>query len=1046
MSEKPCQTALCRKIMSGAMAVIFFAGSLMPVSAQSQAGLSPVFAPPLVRGMTIDPKDPFAFKFLMDRGDGALPLPQRTAVYEKLIKYFLASLAVPEDDVWVNLSPYESNRIVADNLGMTVMGRDLLEADYTLKQVTASLFNPDQEPGKSFWKKVRQAAYERYGTTDVPLDTFNKVWIVPGEAKVYEEGNSVILVKSRLKVMLEQDYLAQKKNASARAEGPRDEATALSRAIVREVMLPVLEKEVNEGAGFAVLRQITASLILATWYKKAWRDRLLNQVYTDRSKVKGVDQDPVHNQEVFNRYVEAFKAGAVNMIREEYDALSQETIPRKYFSGGYSTKLAGDDAQATTLADRLKRVLRLPAGILDPDRQDVVTAAFARAGAQRHGVGLLSSGVIMSMLFLGSFIMPVSSAQALTPVNAQFLAADAGSAGRPAVNWTAEGDQRLNRIVAAYVKQQGGAVRLNPMEFPRLEPVLRGVNFKGAAPFQALSAALKAEFKRAAASGQSTFELSQEAVLFFQRVVRAQGYNRYAKSMSDVLNGQGYNCVAISELSVLAYQEWGGSDSLGLVRVIKGDDGKSYPDKNGIGHECNVLRQGARMVILDQGGVAKHPVLEVVIDGKEVAVPTAQLSGRPWKAKGTADLVEDFKYKISLSDLFRRNNTMQGASPEKYKAILVATQELARSPVARWQENEVNRVNLLNILQKNLNSTVTVQTANQLVAEYNKKLDDFDRRLVLAGQTFNSQNWKQASQEYTLIAEDVVKAKAVWKKTFESSPLAGKAGETLALLDQRMSSAQKNAAASQYNASITTARPSGGPVSAQTSGTRADEVFNAQKRIMDDYNTNITEISRMMQQDPQGGLKALDALERRILSGKAAQMPEYEKLLANKSLILTLNGKPATLAGYRSIFDRSLAEIARFRGVLKYNLYGQQINGFARRFNVEQRDGRAMRALVQDIQVFLEAPGPSKEQKTKAREIQGLAASRADHAENMAPTKDLGGIDLSANAFDLDITGHKGSDEAVPASLVDIAGLEGLAPRILAVTSAAEYLKLFTSR
>lgn len=175
-------------------------------------------------------------------------------------------------------------------------------------------------------------------------------------------------------------------------------------------------------------------------------------------------------------------------------------------------------------------------------------------------------------------------------------------------------------------------------------------------------------------------------------------------------------------------------------------------------------------------------------------------------------------------------------------------------------------------------------------------------------------------------------------------------------------------------------------------------------------------------------------------------MPEYEKLLANKSLILTLNGKPATLAGYRSIFDRSLAEIARFRGVLKYNLYGQQINGFARRFNVEQRDGRAMRALVQDIQVFLEAPGPSKEQKTKAREIQGLAASRADHAENMAPTKDLGGIDLSANAFDLDITGHKGSDEAVPASLVDIAGLEGLAPRILAVTSAAEYLKLFTSR
>ena len=139
MLEKLYSFAGFRKLICWLMAVVFLTGSVMPLYAQGVAGLSSsgmmnvsrTFTPPIVRGMTIDPKDPFAFKFLMDRGDDkGLSLEARTAVYEKLIKYFMASLAVPEEDVWVNLSPYEGDRLIADNFGMTVMGRDLLEMDY----------------------------------------------------------------------------------------------------------------------------------------------------------------------------------------------------------------------------------------------------------------------------------------------------------------------------------------------------------------------------------------------------------------------------------------------------------------------------------------------------------------------------------------------------------------------------------------------------------------------------------------------------------------------------------------------------------------------------------------------------------------------------------------------------------------------------------------------------------------------------------------------------------------------------------------------------
>ena len=69
------------------------------------------------------------------------------------------------------------------------MGRDLLGQDYILKQITASLIYPEKRLGQKFWDKIYQRAYKEYGTTNVPVDTFNKVWIIPDQAIVYESGN-----------------------------------------------------------------------------------------------------------------------------------------------------------------------------------------------------------------------------------------------------------------------------------------------------------------------------------------------------------------------------------------------------------------------------------------------------------------------------------------------------------------------------------------------------------------------------------------------------------------------------------------------------------------------------------------------------------------------------------------------------------------------------------------------------------------------------------------------------------------------------------------
>jgi len=112
---------------------------------------SPAFIPPVLKGLIINQDNPFQFDFVFDSGDSLLTEEEVKEESTKLIKYFLASLTMPEDELWVNLSPYDSDRIIPDEFGKTEMGRDLLAQDYLLKQLTASLIYPEDELGKKFW-------------------------------------------------------------------------------------------------------------------------------------------------------------------------------------------------------------------------------------------------------------------------------------------------------------------------------------------------------------------------------------------------------------------------------------------------------------------------------------------------------------------------------------------------------------------------------------------------------------------------------------------------------------------------------------------------------------------------------------------------------------------------------------------------------------------------------------------------------------------------------------------------------------------------------
>jgi len=366
---------------------------------------SPSFEPPILKGIKIHPQNPFRFDFILDFGDkslspggGNVETPLMASLQNesiKLIKYFLASLTIPENDLWVNLSPYEKNRIIPRSFGLTEMGRDLLAEDYMLKQITASLIYPEDGIGKKFWKRVYAEAERKFGTTNIPVNTFNKVWIIPEKAVVYEnsKADTVYVVESKLKVMLEQDYLSLEKHKDIQSKQIRRDAIngVSTSQIVREIVVPELTREVNEDKNFARLRQIYNSLILATWYKKKIKDSILVQVYADKNKVAGVQYDksvilpaPLFRglrrgpgsatkdlnrinslrdsspsaqndtEQIYQRYLRAFKKGVFNYIKEDAslmpDAAGKEerTLPKKYFSGGVKLGLALENSAMRT--------------------------------------------------------------------------------------------------------------------------------------------------------------------------------------------------------------------------------------------------------------------------------------------------------------------------------------------------------------------------------------------------------------------------------------------------------------------------------------------------------------------------------------------------------------------------------------------------------------------------------------------------------------------------------------------------------------------------
>ncbi|MCR4336742.1 MAG: hypothetical protein NUV91_02910, partial [Candidatus Omnitrophica bacterium] len=408
-----------QRILALFVMICWGTNSLVPLSvaeAQSILGLhtsgviplsTTQFSPVVLKGVKLSPTDPLRLDFIVDTGNTDLQGEKLRWEITKLIKYFLATITVPSQDLWVNLSPQEPDRIAPQALGMTQLGRDLLAQDYILKQITASMIYPDGEQGKEFWGRIYQKAQKMYGTTKVPINTFHKVWVVPQKAVVYEHEDSGFVAESQLDVLLEEDYLSRKASKNLSKIPATDD---ISSAIMRDIILPELKKEVNEGQHFAPLRQIYNSMILAAWFKKTLQKNILSKIYVGKNKVLGVDvKDKAAKEKIYDAYLKAFKKGAYNFIKEEVDPATQQVIPRKYFAGGmeFRDKDGGDlgglvqvtrsVAAGRAAGEAVGTILRAPTRIEPKERLSEILRRVARS-PKNDLVENASEGEVMELL------------------------------------------------------------------------------------------------------------------------------------------------------------------------------------------------------------------------------------------------------------------------------------------------------------------------------------------------------------------------------------------------------------------------------------------------------------------------------------------------------------------------------------------------------------------------------------------------------------------------------------------------------------------------
>jgi hypothetical protein len=276
----------------------------------------------------------FVFSVLGKKAANFEPVIEVEKAAKKSLEYFFLGLVFPEEKFWVNLNPERSDNITDPELAATDLGKIMLAADLRLKKDVSELTNPrTSAAGRQYWGRLYDKA-EELGIPD-RIPVFNRLWIVPEKAVVEEGKNQITIVENRLMVSLESEYFTPGKEIKNKKQ---EELQNYGRQLMRELILPELNKKVNESYLYADLREVYNALILARWYKRNFgsgRNYLLQSAAI--SVLGDLDTDLFYGREqIYSDYIDSLQKGEYDFVENKRTKLQLylQLISRRYLSGG----------------------------------------------------------------------------------------------------------------------------------------------------------------------------------------------------------------------------------------------------------------------------------------------------------------------------------------------------------------------------------------------------------------------------------------------------------------------------------------------------------------------------------------------------------------------------------------------------------------------------------------------------------------------------------------------------------------------------------------
>ena len=320
--------------------------------------------PDVPQMLIVRDEEPGWMQVMPSRIESATPRDRFPETQKLFTNYLGTMLAVPDGRLTVNLSTYEPENTLPDSLKRTQLGHDLIEMDCLLKQYAASLLHPDTTTGRAYWSGLKAESRGIFGSHRVPLRVFQKVWVVAGESSsvhektpagpwgfvfperfgVRDTDRACSVTACNLGVLCEADYLAMEHHRASESVLPDDplvrRMNEASVALFRELVLPAIVTEVNEGTHFTKLRQIYYAFVLATWFRRSLKDNpayapvfeVVDHGMPEAFGVQRSDEWDLANRAVYDRYLSLFEQGVFRCARPVGEGSDHSA--RIFFSGG----------------------------------------------------------------------------------------------------------------------------------------------------------------------------------------------------------------------------------------------------------------------------------------------------------------------------------------------------------------------------------------------------------------------------------------------------------------------------------------------------------------------------------------------------------------------------------------------------------------------------------------------------------------------------------------------------------------------------------------